>query len=61
MSRWSERFAAALRGDFRQREHYRSAAEWTAELESRGFSLDVQPMSAGTPFANFLFVARKVS
>jgi len=61
MSRWSERFAAVLRGDFRQREHYRSAPEWTAELESRGFSLDVQPMSAGTPFSNFLFVARKVS
>ena len=60
MSRWGERFAAMLRGDFMQREHYRSAVEWTEELESRGFSMDVEPMSAGTPFANFLFVARKV-
>lgn len=61
MSRWSERFAAVLRGDFGQREHYRSAAQWTAELEGRGFSVSVQPMSAGTPFSNFLFVARKLS
>jgi SAM-dependent methyltransferase len=61
MSWWSERFASVLRGDFRQREHYRSAPEWTAELESRGFSVSVQPMSAGTPFSNFLFVARKGS
>jgi len=61
MSRWSERFAAVLRGDFRQREYYRSAVEWTAGLEGRGFSVGVQPMSAGTPFSNFLFVARKVS
>jgi SAM-dependent methyltransferase len=61
MSRWSERLAAVLRGDFRQREHYRSAAEWTAELEDRGFSVSILPMSAGTPFSNFLFVARKGS
>ena len=59
MSWWSERFASALRGDFGQREHYRSADEWTSELENRGFSVDVQPMSEGTPFSNFLFVARK--
>jgi SAM-dependent methyltransferase len=59
MSRWSERFAAILRGDFRQREHYRSAVEWTAELEGRGFSVGAQPMSEGTPFSNVLFVARK--
>ena len=59
MSRWSERFAAALRGEFRQRVRYRGAAEWTAELEGRGFSVESQPMSEGTPFSNTLFVARK--
>jgi SAM-dependent methyltransferase len=59
MSRWSERFAAALRGEFRQRVHYRSAAEWIAELEERGFSVESRPMSEGTPFSNTLFVARK--
>jgi SAM-dependent methyltransferase len=59
MSRWSERFAAVLRGDFRQREHYRSAPEWIGELEGRGFSVESQPMSEGTPFSNVLFVARK--
>jgi hypothetical protein len=60
MSRWSERFAAILRGEFRQREHYRSAVEWTAELAGRGFSVESQSMSEGTPFSNFLFVARKL-
>jgi SAM-dependent methyltransferase len=59
MSWWSERFASMLRGDFRQREHYRGAAEWTMELEGRGFTVESQPMSEGTPFSNALFVARK--
>ncbi len=59
MSRWSERFAAALRGEFRPQLHYRSAAEWIAELAGRGFSVEAQPMSEGTPFSNVLFVARK--
>jgi len=59
MSRWSERFAAALRGEFCPQLHYRSAAEWIAELEGRGFSVESQPMSEGTPFSNVLFVARK--
>jgi SAM-dependent methyltransferase len=59
VTRWSERFAGALRGEFRQRLHYRSAVEWAAELEGRGFSVGIQPMSEGTPFANALFVARK--
>lgn len=59
MSRWGERFAATLRGEFRPRLHYRSAAEWIAELKGRGFSVEAQPMSEGTPFSNVLFVARK--
>ena len=59
MSRWSERFAAILRGEFRQQTHYRSAADWIGELEGRGFSVESQPMSEGTPFSNVLFVARK--
>jgi len=61
MSRWGERFAAALRGEFRPQLHYRSAAEWIAALEGRGFSVAVQPMSEGTPFSNVLLVARKGS
>ncbi|HEY6241796.1 MAG TPA: methyltransferase domain-containing protein [Burkholderiales bacterium] len=58
-TRWSERFAGALRGEFGQPLHYRSAVQWIAELSGRGFSVSVEPMSEGTPFANLLFVARK--
>jgi hypothetical protein len=31
-----------------------------AELSRRGLHVDATPMSEGTPFANILFVARKV-
>ena len=41
-----------------QSNHHRPIAEWTAMLESFGFSVDAEPMSAGTPFANVLLVAR---
>jgi SAM-dependent methyltransferase len=60
VTKWSARFEAAMRGGLRQRLRCRSAAHWTAELARRGFAVDAQPMSQGTPFANVLFVARKV-
>jgi SAM-dependent methyltransferase len=60
VTKWSERLAGALRGRFRQQLRYRSAERWMAELAGRGFAVDAQPMSQGTPFANVLFVARKV-
>lgn len=59
VTEWSERIAGALRGEFGQRQHYRSAVEWIAELTGRGFAVSAEPMSDGTPFANVLFVARK--
>lgn len=61
VTRWGERIAGALRGEFGQRLHYRSAVHWTAELAGHGFAVSAEPMSEGTPFANVLFVARKVS
>jgi predicted TPR repeat methyltransferase len=61
VTKWSERLACALRGSVRQRLHYRSAAQWIAQLVTHGFSVETTPMSEGTPFANILFVARKVS
>lgn len=61
ITKWSERLACALRGRPGQRLHYRSAAQWMAELSARGLHVEAVPMSAGTPFANILFVARKVS
>ena len=39
----------------------RSQPEWLALLESLGFETTATPMSAGTPFANVLFIGRKVS
>jgi SAM-dependent methyltransferase len=59
VTRWSERTAGALRGQFGQRLHYRGAVQWIAELAGRGFAVSTQPMSEGTPFANVLYVARK--
>ena len=58
-TKWSERIACALRGELGRQLHYRGAVRWIAELAARGFSVRVEPMSEGTPFANFLFVARK--
>ena len=59
MTRWSERLLETLRGRWRNRLHYRGAVQWTGLLEALGFSVTTEPMSAGTPFANVLFVARK--
>ena len=60
VTRWSERMAGALRGQLAQQLHYRSAVHWIAELAGRNFAVSAEPMSEGTPFANVLFVARKV-
>jgi predicted TPR repeat methyltransferase len=61
VTKWSERLVCALRGSLRQRLHYRSAAQWIAQLAAHGLVVETLPMSEGTPFANILFVARKVS
>lgn len=52
-------FDALTRGKGRAPIHYRSAAHWSAVLASQGLSVEAQPMSRGTPFANVLFVAKK--
>lgn len=36
----------------------RPLAAWIVELESRGFVVDAIPMSSGTPFANYMLIAR---
>jgi SAM-dependent methyltransferase len=59
MTQWGERLAGALRGEFAQQLHYRSAVQWVAELAGHRFEVRTEPMSAGTPFANVLFMARK--
>jgi hypothetical protein len=59
-TRCSALLEAALRGSFAQKLRCRSAGDWRAALARRGLAVDAQPMSRGTPFSNFLFVARKV-
>lgn len=59
VTRWSERFACALRGSPRQQLHYRRADEWRLALETLGLTVTARPMSEGVPFANVLFEGRK--
>lgn len=60
LTRWSARLSAMGTGGLWPEIHCRSAREWARLLESLGFSVaSAEPMSAGTPFANVLFVARK--
>lgn len=59
VTQWCEKIAGALRDDFGLPLHYHSAVHWMAELGKRGFTLDAEPMSNGTLFANVLYVARK--
>lgn len=61
VTKWAERVAEAARGRFRNSLHYRSAPRWLALLEGLGFAVSTVPMSDGTPFANVLFVARKLA
>lgn len=56
---WSERALETARGRWRARLLYRTADEWSGLLETLGFAVRAEPMSAGTPFANVLFVAQR--
>jgi SAM-dependent methyltransferase len=53
-----DRLVMALRGHRLERLHCKPLARWIAELEALGFRVAATPMSAGTPFANVLLVAR---
>ena len=56
---WSERLMEAVRGRLRPRLHYRRAADWIGLMEGLGMKVCAEPISAGTPFANMLFVAKR--
>jgi uncharacterized protein (DUF2062 family)/SAM-dependent methyltransferase len=60
-TRMQERFSALLRRDWRQRFHFRSAAEWKGLLEREGLAVETRPMAMGTPYANVLLAARRSS
>jgi uncharacterized protein (DUF2062 family)/trans-aconitate methyltransferase len=59
-TRIQERACALARRRWKQRFHYRSAAEWSRLLESAGFTVDLQPMGMGTPYGNVLLTARRL-
>jgi SAM-dependent methyltransferase len=61
LTRLSAWLDAAVRGRFPEPRCYRTAAQWRAELARHGFAVEAEPMSQGTPFANVLFVARKIA
>lgn len=58
-TRGAERLMALLRGHWRQRFAYRSAAEWVAILEGAGLATELTPLSEGTAFANVLVAGRR--
>lgn len=58
-TRAQERFSALARRHWRQRFHYRSAAEWRDLLTKLNLKVDVEPMGMGTPYANVLLAARR--
>ena len=53
-----DRLVCRFRGLHLRRLHARPLAEWTRILDQLGFAVAVRQMSAGTPFANSLLVAR---
>ena len=57
ISQWVDMLVTWVRGHRAPPTWGRSVAEWTAALQSLGFTVRAVPMSAGTPFANVLLVA----
>jgi SAM-dependent methyltransferase len=55
-----DHIAALLRGQFCQIFHFRSQGEWVNLLKQLGFFVEALPMHEGTPFANVLYVGRKI-
>lgn len=57
-SQWVDLAVAYAQGHRISALHCRTLNDWTRALEARGFTVTVQAMSEGTPFANALLVAR---
>jgi len=57
-TRVADRFSVMMRRQRVPPHHHRSPADWTAMLHRFGFAVEVESMSAGTPFANVLVTAR---
>jgi len=54
----ADRLASRLHGRRYGALHCRALAAWRVRLAEAGFRVEARPMSAGTPFANVLLVAR---
>jgi SAM-dependent methyltransferase len=57
ISNWVDFVVTTLRGHRLTRLHCRPLEEWKRALASLGFTVQAQPMSEGTPFANVMLVA----
>jgi SAM-dependent methyltransferase len=51
----------ALQGRWDRTFHFRTGEEWRRCLTGAGFDVEMEPMGAGTPFANVVFYARRVA
>ncbi len=58
ISNWVDHVVTFVRGHRLPQLWCRSLAEWRAQLEALGFTVETQPMSEGKPFANVMLVAR---
>jgi cyclopropane fatty-acyl-phospholipid synthase-like methyltransferase len=58
ISQWVDRCMSFAQGHRLGRMWCRPVSEWTLALAQRGFSVEARHMSAGTPFANVMLVAR---
>jgi SAM-dependent methyltransferase len=58
VTRVADHAVTFVRGGF-SRLYMRGLVAWVAALERAGFGVEAAPMSAGTPFANVLLVARR--
>jgi SAM-dependent methyltransferase len=58
ISNWVDHVVTFARGHRLSRLHCRPLADWRRTLEGLGFVVDSRPMSAGTPFANVMLIAR---
>jgi len=59
ISNWVDFLVTTLRGHRLTRLHCRPLKEWQRVLASLGFTVQAQPMSQGTPFANVMLVAQR--
>jgi len=59
ISEWTDRIVLLASGARPARLHARSMVAWQAALAARGFAIEAQSMSVGTPFANTLLIARR--